>query len=92
MRSKLKVFLLSATGVEMKYEMLRVDTTGQSSNIPEPAHDWEGEDLGGGKTPRSWKWKRVYSRRWALSFLLTMKINVLKTLFEGISFFPCLYF
>ena len=44
--SKLKILLLSATGFEMKREMSQADTTGQSSNIPEPALDWEGKDPG----------------------------------------------
>ena len=57
--SKLKILLLSATGFEMKREMSQADTTGQSSNIPEPALDWEGKDPGGRKTPRTWKDNRV---------------------------------
>lgn len=63
MLPKLKIFLLSATECEMKYEMLHVTTIGQPSNIPEPAGSWEGEDPGGGKAPRSWKCNRVDGRR-----------------------------
>lgn len=63
MLSKLKIFLLSSIGLEMKYEMLSVDTIGQSSHIPEPALHQEEEDSGGRKSPRSWKCNRVYSRR-----------------------------
>lgn len=84
MLSKLKIFLLSATGFERKCEMSQADATGQTSNIPEPALDWEGkaqeeEELPGlGKT--------IGYRTG--SFLSTMKTKVLKIPFETISFFP----
>lgn len=60
MLSQLKIFLLSSIGLEMKYEILSVDTIGQSSNIPEPALSWKGEGPGGRNTPRSWKSNRGY--------------------------------
>lgn len=78
MLSQLKIFLFSSIGLEMKYEMLSVDTISQSSNIPEPALSWKGEGPGGRNTPRSWKSNRGDTRIWTLSFPLTMKINVLK--------------
>lgn len=37
MLSKLKIFPLSSIGLEMKYEMLSVDTIGESTHLPEPA-------------------------------------------------------
>lgn len=60
MLSKLNIFLLSSMGFEMKYEMLSVDTIGQSSNIPEPAAlNWGGEDSEERKSPGSLKCNRV---------------------------------
>lgn len=51
MFSKLKIFLLSSVGLEMKYEMLSVDTMGQSSHIPEPALNQEEEGSEAEKAP-----------------------------------------
>ena len=46
----------------MKCEMLQADARGQTSNIPDPALDWEGKDPGG-RTPRTWEDNRVQSRK-----------------------------
>lgn len=62
MLSKLKIFLLSATGFEMTCEILQADARGQTSNIPEPALDREGKDPGG-RTPSPWEDNRVQSRK-----------------------------
>lgn len=78
MLSKLKIFPLSSIGLEMKYEMLSVDTIGESIHLPEPAlSQGRGGSLGGGKGPRSSKCHRV-EQQVDSSFLLTININVLK--------------
>lgn len=54
--------------------MLSVDTKGRSSNIPEPALVWGRQE----KENRPGVGNVIeYRRRWAVSFLLTIKINIL---------------